>query len=110
MKTKTLLIILVVVSIFLLYFYICYCFVNKTIYKKTEDEVLNYVLEHFSNEYVVNYMTSQVYQDNIIYVYYQVHSDKEEYYLRFSFLKNGNQYRLLDVSKDVAHYITLLYS
>lgn len=110
MKAKTLFIILVVVGIFFLYFQVCYCFVNQTIKKATEEIALEYASEHYSIDSTVTYMTSQVYQDNIISVYYQIHSDEEDYYLHFFFEKRGYQYYLLDASEEVPYYITLLYS
>ena len=110
MKTKTLLIILVVVGMLFLYFSVCYRFVNQTIKKATEEVALEYALEHYSIDSTVTYMTSQVYQDNVISVYYQINSDNKEYYLHFFFEKRGSQYYLLDASEEVPHYITLLYS
>ena len=110
MKTKTLLIIIVVVGLIYVYFQISYNFVNQTIKKGTENVVLEYALEHHFSQPTVSYMTSQVKSRNVINVYYQIMNKEEKSHLCFVFNKIGNQYFLLDVEDEVPNYIILLYN
>lgn len=101
MKTKSLLILTIVVCVLLAYSVICYQLLNGRTEEVTRNAISTFFSEHFPDVQSYEYLKAVGIGENSFQVF--VKTDLENYYT-FSFHLEDNVYKLINVSDSVPSY------
>ena len=102
MKTKSLLVFMVVVGILLLYSSICYRLLNEKTEEVTRNAISTFLSEHFPEVHSYEYLKAVGNGEDSFQVFVKTNEDK---YYTFYFYLEDNIYQLINVSDSVPSYV-----
>lgn len=100
MKAKSLIVVLVVVSVLLIYSVICYRLLNERIEVTTKNTVANYFSSNIPQVSSFDYLKAISREKNTFQVFVTTNVDDYTFYFQYS----DHEYQLLDVESGIPSY------